>query len=109
MSTDIPTPVATYLTAKDGGDGAAAVECFADDAIVHDEGRDHVGIDAIPDWTDTISATYELTRTVLETRRSGAATLVRIRVAGNFPGSPVELHHHFTVSEDRITALTICP
>ena len=39
----------------------------------------------------------------------GAATLVDIRVAGNFPGSPVELHHHFTVSNERITALTICP
>ena len=109
MSDDIPAAVAAYLEAKDGNDAGTVLDSFADDAIVHDEGRDHVGIDAIRAWTDTISATSELTRTVLEARRSGAATLVRTRVAGNFPGSPVELHQHFTVSEGRITALTICP
>ncbi len=109
MSDDIPAAVAAYLEAKDGGDAGTVLDSFAHDAVVHDEGHDHIGTDAIRTWTAEISAAYELTRTVLETRRSGAATLVRIRVAGNFPGSPVELHQHFTVSEGRITALTICP
>lgn len=109
MPTDIPAPVADYLKAKVDDHVEAVLKNFADDAIVHDEGKDHVGIPAIRDWAAEISTRYRLERTVVETRRIGAAAVVLVRVAGNFPGSPVDLHHHFTVSEDRITALTICP
>jgi hypothetical protein len=109
MPTDIPAPVADYLKAKVDDHVEAVLKNFADDAIVHDEGKDHVGSSAIRDWAAEISTRYRLERTVVETRRIGAAAVVLVRVAGNFPGSPVDLHHHFTVSEDRITALTICP
>jgi hypothetical protein len=109
MSAELPPAVAGYLEAKDGNHVEAVLENFADDAIVHDEGKDHVGISAIRDWAAEISTRYRLERSVVETRRFGAAAVVVVRVAGNFPGSPVDLHHHFTVSEDRITALTICP
>ena len=119
MPTDIPAPVADYLKAKVDDHVEAVLKNFADDAIVHDEGKDHVGISAVRDWAaerslrsehrSEISTRYRLERTVIETRRIGAAAVVLVRVAGNFPGSPVDLHHHFTVSEDRITALTICP
>lgn len=41
---------------------------------------------------------------------TGAATVVQLEIAGDFPGSPVNLHHHhFTVVGDRTAALTICP
>jgi hypothetical protein len=109
MSTNLPAPVAAYLEAEDDDHVEAVLESFTDDAIVHDEGKDHVGIAAIRDWAAAISTTYQLERTVLETRRTGAATMVLVRVAGDFPGSPVDLHHHFTDSGDRIAALTICP
>jgi hypothetical protein len=109
MPTDIPAPVAGYLEAKAADHVEAVLKNFADDAIVHDEGKDHAGISAIRDWAAEIATRYQLERTVVETRRIGAAAVVLVRVAGNFPGSPVDLHHHFTVSEDRITALTICP
>jgi len=35
------------------------------------------------------------------------AAIVRVVVKGDFPGSPVELHHHFSLADLRITALTI--
>jgi hypothetical protein len=108
MSTDLPAPVAGYLEAKNGA-GEAVLENFADDAIVHDEGRTHVGIAAIRDWAAQISAAYQLERTVTEMHRAGPATVVLVHVTGDFPGSPVDLHHHFSVARDRISALTICP
>ncbi|MDT7622961.1 MAG: hypothetical protein QOF99_3862, partial [Pseudonocardiales bacterium] len=37
------------------------------------------------------------------------AAALRVEVAGNFPGSPVVLHQHFSLAGDRIAALTICP
>lgn len=119
MSTDIPAPVADYLKANVDEHVEAVLKNFAGDAIVHDEGKDHVGIPAIRHWAaerslrsehrSEISTRYRLERTVVETRRIGAAAVVLVRGTGNFPGSPVDLHRHFTVSEDRITALTICP
>ena len=108
MSAEAPKAVVTYLQAKFDQDLDRIVAAFADDAVVHDEGNDHVGADAIRTWATGVSTAFEMTRTVLGTRVLGAATLVDVQVAGNFPGSPVDLHHHFTVSDERITALTIC-
>jgi hypothetical protein len=34
---------------------------------------------------------------------------VSVNVEGDFPGSPIRLHHHFTLDGDRISALTVCP
>ena len=109
MSMELPRPVAAYLHAKDDTDVDDIIGAFAAEAVVHDEGKDHVGRDAIRAWADEVSSAYQLTRTILGARTIGAATVVGVRVAGNFPGSPVDLHHHFTVAGERITALTICP
>jgi hypothetical protein len=119
MPTSIPAPVADSLKGKVDDHVEAVPKNFADDAVVHDEGENTVGISAIRNWAaerglrsehrSDISTKYRLERTVVESHRIGAAAVVLVRVAGNFPGSPVDLHHHFTVSEDRITALTICP
>jgi ketosteroid isomerase-like protein len=107
--TDAPEVVGTYLDAKTATDIDATVGCFTRDAVVHDEGRDHVGADAIRAWAEGVVTTFELTRTIREVRPLGPGTVVAVEVAGNFPGSPVVLHHHFSVDGDRITALTICP
>ncbi|MEU1597948.1 nuclear transport factor 2 family protein [Streptomyces sp. NPDC005708] len=104
-----PPVVVTYLKAKADADVHTTVACFTPDAVVHDEGKDHIGVAAIRDWAVGVVATYDLTRTIRTVRTSSDATLVQIEIAGNFPGSPVVLHHHFTVSDGLIAALTICP
>ena len=37
----------------------------------------------------------------------GERTVVAVRVAGNFPGSPVTLYFYFTLRDDLVAALTI--
>jgi hypothetical protein len=106
---DAPGAVATYLRAKTGTDVATIVGCFTPDALVHDEGRDHVGTAAIRTWAEGVATAYTLTRTVRSVRSVGAATVVGLQIEGNFPGSPVVLHHHFTLADGGIAALTICP
>ncbi|GAA4702908.1 nuclear transport factor 2 family protein [Pseudonocardia yuanmonensis] len=106
---DAPEAVAAYLRARTDTDVETIVGCFAPDAVVHDEGRDHVGTEAIRAWTNGVAAAYTLTRTVRSVRSIGPATVVAVEVAGNFPGSPVVLHHHFTLTDRGIAALTICP
>ncbi|MFC5946889.1 nuclear transport factor 2 family protein [Pseudonocardia lutea] len=106
---DAPAAVTAYLRAKTNTDVDSVVGCFAPDAVVHDEGRDHVGTAAIRAWAEGVASAYTLTRTVRSVRGVGPATVVAVEVAGDFPGSPVVLHHHFTSTDDGIAALTICP
>ncbi|MEU7814888.1 nuclear transport factor 2 family protein [Pseudonocardia sp. NPDC049154] len=106
---DAPEAVATYLRAKTDTDVGTIVGCFTPDAVVHDEGRDHVGTAEIRAWAEGVAAAYTLTRTVRSVRGVGAATVVAVEIAGDFPGSPVLLHHHFTLADGSLAALTICP
>jgi hypothetical protein len=45
-----PKPVATHLAAEKAKDIDMLALCFASDALVHDEGRDYRGLDAIKSW-----------------------------------------------------------
>lgn len=124
---DVPTVISTYLAAKLGSEVDTILDCFTDDALVHDEGKDHLGRIAIRAWLGELASKYTLTYRVLGAHRWPAtapatapttaptatapttAAALRVEVAGNFPGSPVVLHHHFSLAGDRIAALTICP
>jgi hypothetical protein len=124
---DVPTVISTYLAAKLGSEVDTILDCFTDDALVHDEGKDHLGRVAIRAWLGELASKYTLTYRVLGAHRWPAtpattapaaappttatttAAALRVEVAGNFPGSPVVLHHHFSLAGDRIAALTICP
>jgi hypothetical protein len=50
MLPELPIPVATYLAAEKTKDAEMLSLCFAADALVHDEGRDYRGLDAIKSW-----------------------------------------------------------
>ncbi|MDT7622222.1 MAG: hypothetical protein QOF99_3123 [Pseudonocardiales bacterium] len=134
---DVPTVISTYLAAKLGSEVDTILDCFTDDALVHDEGQDHLGRVAIRAWLGELASKYTLTYRVLGAHRWPAtapatpattapaaaptaapatattapttAAALRVEVTGNFPGSPVVLHHHFSLAGDRIAALTICP
>jgi hypothetical protein len=67
-----------------------------------------VGLGAIHSWCDEVAAAFTFTRTIGDVTLFDAAAIVQVRLEGNFPGSPVELHHHFSLTGNKITALTIC-
>jgi ketosteroid isomerase-like protein len=46
MSVDLPTPIAVYIAAENRGDTEALAECFAEDAVVQDEGKNDPRFDA---------------------------------------------------------------
>ena len=39
MSVELPEPIAAYMAAENGHDMEALAQCFANDAVVKDEGR----------------------------------------------------------------------
>ena len=106
---DLPAAVARYLATPKDQVGAILDQLFTGDAVVHDEDRTHLGIEAIRSWNAQVATAFTFTRTISEATIRPHAAIVRVHLEGDFPGSPVELHHHFSLADEMITALTICP
>lgn len=109
MNIDLPRPVLAYLAAEKTKDSAALAQCFEEDGIVRDEGREHRGIAAIEAWHREANAKVRYVVDPLYASAIGSAVIVRTRVCGDFPGSPAELRNHFTVKGDRIARLEVKP
>ena len=99
--------VARYFDAANRFDAESAVACFAADAIVRDEGQTHVGTSLIRNWIAHTSEKYQPQTTVLHAREEGNQRAVRVRVTGQFPGSPAELQFTFVLRGGKIAELTI--
>ena len=108
-TTALPAAVRVYLTTPKDHIGPLLEQLFTADAIVHDDGHTHVGLTAIRNWNNAVASAFDYTRTISAIERRESAAVVGVRLEGDFPGSPVDLHHHFSVHEDKICALTICP
>ena len=78
---------------------------FADDATLEDEGHEHHGIAQIRAWRTSVpNARYDVRSVV----HDGNATVARVDISGDFPGSPVELLFSFEYADDgRIAVLRI--
>jgi len=107
MSLDLPTPVSNYFKAVNVQDVDAMLSAFSAEASVHDEGQEMNGRAAIREWVDDTTRKYRVTLTPTGVRQTDERTTVTARVAGTFPGSPVELRYHFTITGGKIARLEI--
>lgn len=103
----LPRPIQTYFTARAPQDGDALAAAFAPDAIVHDEGHDHRGPQAIRAWWLAAKAKYRHHAKPIDVTDTKGKTVVRATVTGDFPGSPAVLTFTFGLVGDRITDLEI--
>ena len=107
MSINLPKPVAAYFAAEQAGNAGALAQCFAADGVVRDEGGTFTGTDAIERWNSTVRAKYHHTVVPLSATERDGAIVVLGRVAGDFPGSPADLEHVFTLAGEKIASLEI--
>ena len=107
MSVDLPTPIAIYIAAENRGDTEALAQCFAEDAVVRDEGQTIEGLAAIKQWKAETKEKYQHTIEPLAFVQEDGKTVVTNRLTGNFPGSPIELEFVFTLHRNKIAALDI--
>lgn len=107
MNIALPEPVARYFEAQAARDVDAQTQCFTADAVVHDEDRDHRGTSAIREWKQAVQDKFEYTSEPTRATQNGNTVIVEVRLTGNFPGSPVDLSHTFTLSGNKISSLVI--
>jgi hypothetical protein len=107
MTTNLPGVLADYFTATNAHDVAAMIAAFAEDATVHDEGRDHAGAAVIRAWMNETIEKYDYKVEPVESSRSGSRTVVLVSLRGKFPGSPITLQYAFTLAGQKIAHLEI--
>jgi hypothetical protein len=104
---NLPTPIAIYIEDENRGDVEAMAQCFAEDAVVRDEGKAIEGLHAIKEWKAETKKKYQHTIEPLSSAQKDDRTIVTNRLTGNFPGSPIELEFVFTLDRDKIVSLEI--
>lgn len=110
-STALPAVISTYLARTASTDPASAIDVFAPDAEVFDDGRAYHGRSAITGWLSHTVTEFSYTTTRLGVHVEGPRVTVTNRLEGNFPGGIVDLHYRFTLTDDQalIRSLTIEP
>ena len=107
MSIQLPTPIERYVQIANSGTSEAVPEFFAADATVHDEGQTYVGVTAIRNWMAATKKKYSHTVAPLELAERGGRTVLKARLAGSFPGSPITVSFSFVLAGRKIRSLEI--
>lgn len=107
MTLKMPATLEAYFEAANSRDSDALIACFAPDAVVVDENDQYVGRTAIRAWKEESFAKYSPVQDPRSCEVEGSTISVISTVSGNFPGSPVDLLHEFTLSEEEIARMVI--
>lgn len=107
MSAQLPVPVERYIQIANSATPEAVPECFASDAIVRDEGRTYEGVAAIRNWMAATKNKYGHTITPLELAERDGQSVLKTRLAGSFPGSPITVNFSFVLVDGKIRSLAI--
>jgi ketosteroid isomerase-like protein len=107
MSLTLPPAIAAYFAASNAHDPDALPPCFTPQALVLDENREHRGHAAIRAWNEEADRLYTPLAEPLAIQHTPDGAVVRARVSGTFPGSPVELVFAFGLEGDHIARLEI--
>lgn len=107
MTVELPKSLADYFAAANTDDADRIAACFAEEAVVRDEGRDIRGRAAVRAWAAEARRKYRFRAEVMTVDETADRTIVTARVTGDFPGSPVDLRYRFKLAGPAIIALEI--
>jgi ketosteroid isomerase-like protein len=107
MTMKLPKLLSEYFAAANSGDADRVAACFAEEAIVRDEGRDSRGRNAVRAWAEETRRKYRYHAEVVTVEKEADRTVVIARLTGDFPGSPVDLRYRFKLAAAEIIALEI--
>jgi ketosteroid isomerase-like protein len=107
MTVKLPKSLTEYFAAANTDDDDRVAACFAEDAVVRDEGRDIHGRGAIRAWAEESRRKYRFHAEVMTVEETADRTVVTAHLTGDFPGNPVDLRYRFKLAGPEIIALEI--
>lgn len=108
--TDLPDVLVAHLAAHEARDIERELACYAERAVVTDEGHTYRGNAEIRAWLGRAASEYTYTSALTAVRQDDADHWTAVRhLEGDFPGGTVDLNYRYTLQDARITALTIAP
>lgn len=107
MAVKLPHIIAEYFDADRSRSAEAVADCFTDGAVVIDEGHSYTGTGAIRQWKAESSSKYTYSVEPFSVSTEGERTTVVSHLAGDFPGSPVDLRYLFILEGQKIAGLEI--
>jgi hypothetical protein len=103
----LPASVRSLIEAQQRHDSEAYAKSFAPNATVFDEGRSHAGYDEIKKWITKANAAYNTTMEPIDYRENTSGGLLKAKISGSFPGSPIVLTYHLEFKDTMISSLKI--
>lgn len=104
----LPDTLTKYLASHTARDVDTAMQWYADNAEVTDEGKTYRGHDEIRAWFGSAASEFTYTIELTGTRQVDQNTYVATHhLEGNFPGGTVDLDFTFTLQDDLIVRLVI--
>ena len=107
MTVKLPKPLSEYFTAANTDNADRVADCFTEDAVVRDEGRDIRGKGAVRAWAEETRRKYRFHAEVMAVEEAVDRTVVTAHLTGDFPGNPVDLRYRFKLTGAKIMALEI--
>ncbi|MGB9370268.1 MAG: nuclear transport factor 2 family protein [Xanthobacteraceae bacterium] len=107
MSIDLESAIDLYVKAENSGEVRLLADCFASNAVVRDEEHTYVGLASIQQWKAETKKKYSHTVEPLQVTHRDGRTILKAKLAGNFPGSPVTLNFSFVLEGGKIASLDI--
>lgn len=101
----LPEPIAAYFAAEHNPQALA--HCFTAKAVMKDDGHTYTGVEAIKAFMAAASAKYSATSVPFALERQDGLQIVRAKVTGSFPGSPIDLSYRFRLERGLIASLEI--
>ncbi len=105
MNIELSKPIACYFQAANAHDSSLLANCFAEDAVVFDEGQEYRGLAAITAWNEATTREYDLTLEVVSSAQEGGLTVVTAKASGRFDGSPALIDFRFAEAGGKVTSL----
>jgi hypothetical protein len=106
---NLPPVIARFVDASNARELDSFVSCFAAGAVVEDEGHTHRGLAEVRAWKQETEDRYRYTIEPSNLDQRNGQAILTATLAGDFPGSPIDLFYEFTIVDDAIEALRIHP
>ncbi len=104
---NLPKVIADLVKAQNNQDSVAYANCFAETAVVFDEGKTHTGKEEIQGWIAQANQKYKTTMKPIGFTQADAMGVLSAEISGSFPGSPLILNYHVELKDGLIQSLKI--